>query len=648
MCKTALAVFLLGASTLSLRAQSFDASQWTQGVTTINTPWRFHPGDNPDWASPSFDDSTWSLLGTDRFWGNQGYTGLTGYAWYRLRLKLPATTQPLAIDIGHINSAAEIYIDGQLIGTNGIMRPKADWSEQRDANSYPLPVSCNGRWAVVALRVWKSPVASSYSTGGLRRHPVVGSLPQIATASRVAFDNAVAAYLSSGVVQLFTLVLGCFSLGLFLLNRRSTEYAWFALWSIGTVAAFFIRFAVNIRQGSVTFAEGDLTLIRLPFDVSELLFLWGFLRARRGWLLLATIVLNVVGACTLVLAFHGFLSLPAGHATQTAATTLVYVLVIVRILFSLRAGSRDARMLLLPVVLLGFAACIDGIREVIFTAGLGHTSTSTQLILWSNHLIAVKWSDLFEVLYLIVIAAGLILRFTRSAREEKRLATELDSARAIQARLVPAELPALPGLHLSATYLPATEVGGDFYQIFPQNDGAVLFVVGDVSGKGLRAAMTGTLVLGALRSLAQEPLSPSQILCRLNQQLASSFDGGFVTCLCARIDPDGSLALANAGHLAPYRNGEECEVDSGLPLGIAAAAEYTEINVHLDPGDALTFLSDGVVEAQAPNGELFGFDRTRAISQRAAEEIAATAQRFGQEDDITVLTVTLSPVAAMA
>src|SRR5580698_314456 len=130
-----IALLLLCASVLTVRAQTFDASQWSHGVTTINALWRFHTGDDPQWASPNFDDSSWPLLNTGAFWSSQGYRGYSGYAWYRLRLKLPATAEPLAFNIGHINSAAEIYADGQLIGTNGITRPKPDWSTQLEANA---------------------------------------------------------------------------------------------------------------------------------------------------------------------------------------------------------------------------------------------------------------------------------------------------------------------------------------------------------------------------------------------------------------------------------------------------------------------------------------------------------------------------------
>jgi phosphoserine phosphatase RsbU/P len=641
---TVFIAFLL-ASAPTLCAQSFDASQWGQGVTTITSRWRFHPGDNPAWASPSFDDSSWPLLATGQKWGSQGYPDLTGYAWYRLRLKLPATSQPLAIDIGHINSAAEIYADGQLIGANGIMRPRPDWSDQQDANAFPLPLSCNGHWVEIAVRVWKSSVASSYSSGGFWKHPIVGSLPLLQAASRVAFDDGAASILVPATVQLFTFFLGFLGLGLFLLDRRSTEYAWLALWAIGSAALFFVVAASELRQGSVTFALGDRELLALPLYIAENLFLWRFLRARLDWLFRAVILLDVVATSSYALAFHGHLSLPAGQAILTAVYVLVYGLVITRVVISLRAGSIDARLLLAPIILQGLELCIDGVRQAIYWAGLSHTSTP--LILWSNGIVEVDWSNLFDLLNLIAIAAVLILRFTRSAQEEKRLATELASARAVQDRLVPAQLPQLPSLRLDANYLPAAEVGGDFYQVFPQSDGSALVVIGDVSGKGLKAAMTGTLVLGALRALAQENLSPAETLFRLNAQLAASSDGGFVTCLCARITGDGKVTLANAGHLAPYCNGEEIPLDSRLPLGVTPDTTYTESRMQLAPSDRLTFLSDGVVEAQNTAGELFGFERARDLSTQSAEAIAAAARTHGQHDDITVVTVQFAPAEVL-
>jgi phosphoserine phosphatase RsbU/P len=403
--------------------------------------------------------------------------------------------------------------------------------------------------------------------------------------------------------------------------------------------------AVQLRQGSVTFVDGSLVPLTIPMSAANALFLWGFLRVRRDWMLLVTILLSVIAACAIALGFRGLIPTSLGAVIAMLASIVTDGLIITRFLLSLRAGSRDARLLIVPAILQSVGGFIDGVHFMLYWCGLSRSEAP--LVLWSNGIITVQWSHVFSALFFVALGAALIVRFSYSAREEKRLATEMASARSVQEHLVPAQLPMLPGLDFAAVYLPAAEVGGDFYQVFPQSDSSALIVVGDVSGKGLRAAMTGTLVLGGLRSLAQEILSPAEILCRLNNQMANSCNGGFVTCVCARISADGWLTVANAGHLAPYRNGEECEVDSGLPLGIVAGAEYSETTVQLEAGDALTFMSDGVVEAQADSGELFGFDRTRTISHQSAEEIAVAAQRFGQQDDITVLTVAVASAAAL-
>jgi serine phosphatase RsbU (regulator of sigma subunit) len=223
------------------------------------------------------------------------------------------------------------------------------------------------------------------------------------------------------------------------------------------------------------------------------------------------------------------------------------------------------------------------------------------------------------------------------------LRAELEAAREVQQQLVTAP-PATPSFRIESAYVPATQVGGDFYRILPSEHGDILVVVGDVSGKGLRAAMTVSAIIGSLRTLAA--CEPASVLRDLNRSLAGQLPSGFVTCLAARLRADGNCSIANAGHLAPYRRGEEISLPSGLPLGITADADYPEIIFQLAAGDTLTFLSDGVVEAQTPSGELFGFDRTRAISSNSAQSIADAAVRFGQEDDITVLTVEFAPDVA--
>jgi serine phosphatase RsbU (regulator of sigma subunit) len=242
------------------------------------------------------------------------------------------------------------------------------------------------------------------------------------------------------------------------------------------------------------------------------------------------------------------------------------------------------------------------------------------------------------------VLALLILRFARSRQDEERLKSELEAARMVQQVLVPAENPTIPGFDIEAVYKPAGQVGGDFYQIIPTALGGALIAIGDVSGKGMPAAMTVSLLVGTFRTLAHYTHNPADILRAMNQRMLARSKGGFTTCLVLRIDADGSVTLANAGHLAPYLGAQELAIDCGLPLGLAAEAVYIESPFHLDTSQELTLLTDGIAEARAKSGELFGFERTASISILSAEHIAATAKAFGQEDDITVLKIRRCPV----
>jgi sigma-B regulation protein RsbU (phosphoserine phosphatase) len=173
-----------------------------------------------------------------------------------------------------------------------------------------------------------------------------------------------------------------------------------------------------------------------------------------------------------------------------------------------------------------------------------------------------------------------------------------------------------------------------------QDCGSLLVVVGDVSGKGLDAALLVAAVLGGL-AIDRERL-PAALLQDLNNAVIGKTGGGFITAGCARFFPDGRLLVANAGHISPYLDGKELPVEAGLPLGIVANVTYSE-SVLATNGRTVTWLSDGVLEAQSPTGELLGFERMAALTIKPASEIADAAQRWGQEDDITVLTIRAVP-----
>jgi hypothetical protein len=235
------------------------------------------------------------------------------------------------------------------------------------------------------------------------------------------------------------------------------------------------------------------------------------------------------------------------------------------------------------------------------------------------------------------------LRTTNQERAE--LHGEMASAREIQQYLIPEKLPPTPGLAIRSVYQPSREVGGDFFQVLPDpRDGSTLIVIGDVAGKGLKAGMLAALIVGAIRTAFQFTPDPGRILALLNERLQGR---GLVTCLAMRIDRNGSVELANAGHLPPYINGKDLALDGALPLGALPDISFPATRLQLREGESMLLVSDGVIEARNAAGELFGFDRTRAISTQSAEKIAYAAQDFGQEDDITVLTLTLAPAEVL-
>jgi serine phosphatase RsbU (regulator of sigma subunit) len=292
----------------------------------------------------------------------------------------------------------------------------------------------------------------------------------------------------------------------------------------------------------------------------------------------------------------------------------------------------EAGLLLIPLLL-----SLGGIIEPVLTSGMtdwgGHPFRSPLTIQAGP--IPIHFASIADFTGIFVIVLIIFVRFLRVQRDQERASSELAAARSVQELMIPREKLETPGFEVESIYNPATEVGGDFFHVQPSEDGGLLVVIGDVTGKGLKAAMNVSMLMGALRRTPER--SPAKILASLNGVLTGS--ESFTTCQAAWFSADGELVLANAGHLPPYLNSQEIALPGGLPLGVLPEANYPEVRLYLHPGDRILMLSDGVVEARRPSGELFGFDRVHNLSNQTAFYIADAARDFGQEDDITVVTV---------
>jgi GAF domain-containing protein len=227
-----------------------------------------------------------------------------------------------------------------------------------------------------------------------------------------------------------------------------------------------------------------------------------------------------------------------------------------------------------------------------------------------------------------------------NARERAAIAAELHAASTVQQLLLQSASRPTPGFIVDSVYLPASEVGGDFFYVAPAPDGSITAIAGDVSGKGITAAMRVAMILGALRRETSH--DPAQILHDLNETLLTHAQLGFTTAVCVHIALSGHFTLANAGHVNPYQSGIELPTPPALPLGLIPDQHFELVSGQLAPGQSLVLLSDGVPEARSTSGELYGFDRTQASTNLTADQIARRAQHFGQEDDITVLSLSLA------
>ena len=619
-----------------------------QGIVSVppqQCVWR--AGDNPAWAAPNLDESGWQPYAKAQIQPS------VLRLWIRCRADLSSlrgTPNP-AIQVG-LFSAYQLYLDGGLLGEAGNL-VRGDFTLD-SIRSYPVSAS-PGPLSVIALRVTRrnmltnsGPLLRLLSGPLTLRAGDAGLLAALRSQQVLSreFRHAKNA-LCFGVVGVLAVLL----IGLYAYDRSRYDFLLLSLCCLSLAALRINEFAAaSLVNYSYTLCVFIMFAGNFALTVTEVPFFYAFVRRRVPplfWILMGgnLLTLGPVFADILLGAQTPAWLVPFNRSIAQPASLFLHALLSLAPFFAFWPFSKLSRRNL-PVAAL---CMIWGIADV---AWFAIESTALRLpgipnlfAIWGGSMLEVRGIATACVLAALL---GLLFRDQRQVTEERAaLAGEMQAAGEIQQMLVPARIESAPGVRIEVAFYPMREVGGDFYQVIRRGDNSTLVVIGDVSGKGLRAAMTGTLAVGVVRTLAAEDLEPAPLLTRMNREMAAAQMDGFITCLCVLLSARGEMAAANAGHLSPYRNGEEMVFPSSLPVGIAPETEYTQHTLTLAPGDTLTFLSDGIVEAQSPAGELFGFDRTRAISTQTAEEIARAALRHGQQDDITVLTLQFTPAEVL-
>jgi hypothetical protein len=433
---------------------------------------------------------------------------------------------------------------------------------------------------------------------------------------------------------------------LLLVQRNHREYFWLAAYFFifGIEFALIAAWAANVLP--VWYWAGVLAdfidnawleVLALEFvaEISQI--------RRRGFLRIVQSYLFVVPVFNLLMKYFDFPGFNVLNyirllfAANLVGSITVMVLSSYLLIVGYRRGNRECGLLFFPV----FVQNAYGLMNSIAWGSPTWLKPEWIANLSGRGLSAFDPASLFFNVGVVLVV---LLRFNRVSKDEQVAASEFEAARTVQKLLIPTSAPATPGFSVESIYIPAQKVGGDFFLVLPalEMEGhSLLAVMGDVSGKGLQAAMVVSTIIGGLRM--QVSREPAEILAHLNRMLAGNISG-FATCCAALIHRDGRVRIANAGNPSPYCNGNELNTLPGLPLGLVPDTEYEETEFTLENGQRLTFVSDGVVEAaKAETKELFGFERTKAVSGESASAIAKAASDFGagasQADDITVLTV---------
>ena len=628
-----------------------------KGAAPLIGPWRFRTGDDARWATASLDDSGWQTIRGDLPWGRQGFARYTGYGWYRIHLSFDSSlekSRQFSLLVPQIHDVYEIFWNGYLVGGDGKMPPWPEWRVSQQPLIFPIS---DYRGGVLAFRVWKAPLFSDDpgERGGFYGPPFIGDADAIA-AVKAGFDYE---WLRTRQLEFGEqLIYGLVALLSFLVwwcDRSERVLLWMTTYALSPLlvvllldAHFALPYSLAMGLTQPANCLHDLSLWFLLLWLLHLHDDRSLVRAVKV-LALVGISFTAMDGLLLALAWHPawLAGAQALDAAITSITTLTEILPFVLVGVAIRRRCRLEPATWIVVAVTIFDGMFFGLREALkqgqrFT---GWTiSGRLEEPLFSINGNGVTTATLLRGLLLVAIVTAVYISYRKERRTEMLLAHEFSSARELQRMLIPENQHSVPGFAVSSCYCPALEVGGDFFQLIasPSDpNGSALLLLGDVSGHGLKAALSVSYVMGITRVLAELFVQPGALLTEMNRRLCGQLESAFVTCIAVQIDRLGVCTLSSAGHPPPFLNWRALEVPGALPLGIDSTASYDQMVVQFNTGDHLALYTDGLLEARNKAGELYGFDRLQKLfaANPTAPEAAEEAVRFGQDDDVTVVTL---------
>jgi hypothetical protein len=530
-----------------------------QSVVPLYGPWKFQIGDSPVdpvthaplWSEPDYDDSTWETVDlkpnqgmVDPFtgdpayvsgWTMKGHPGYWGWAWYRLRVSIVAKPgdQKAIATFGWVDDAYQLFDNGVLLGSWGKFRgpgkpPIAYFTQpamfvlpQHPSAARSGPESVEST-EVLAFRVWMGPVRLSHHpfTGGFHYAPVLGESGAIAAKYRAEWLELAQQYAFSGLMGGLFLLLAVVAASLVLFDRSDRVYLWVAA-ALMLAASRECIFSLANWTELVSIREFFLALevLAAPLEIAVWSTVWWkwFQLRRPAWVLKTIATLMLLDMFFELLGANLLYDIPASTSLVFHASSEVVRLGLLGLLAfiagkGIRERGREGWLVLPAVVLMAF----EQFQSELISLHMHGTFFIFGTVFFYN--------EAADMVLAAAIALLLLRRLVLSIRRQRQMALDVKQAQEVQQVLMPKEQPPIPGLTIETVYLPAREVGGDFFQIVHHpTDGSAFIVAGDVAGKGLKAGMMVALLVGAIRTATDSSFDPEYVLGVLNKRLSGGW-----------------------------------------------------------------------------------------------------------------------------
>lgn len=630
----------------------------------ITFPWKYHPGDNPEWANPIYDDTDWESVSTLLSQNELPESGWEGIGWFRLHFTIQddqLKNMPLALYVAYQSGASEIYLDGELLYSIGAVGTRKE-EEEPYWERNPQVISFSGKTDhVIAVRYSNF---SSYQTTPVQGFGLVVAPLNESIKSRVTIVR------QGTTLQMVWTAIPVFlmlqHLLLFFFYPRTRENLYFALLS-GSLGAFvFIIFQFVILATSATqllYLLRFLICVYVLFFLSGMLFLYTLFYSKLPklfWVFLTGWVITLFVSLSNI-------DITSFHVTNTNSFNINSTGLTFLFLFTILTSLEVIRVIIVAIFKRKDGAWIFG---------LGTLSPFILPFIFGFIVARTGYNITEELGILIIFLAPLFSmsvylarNFSRTTRkleteelerqllevENNRKTEELEAARELQMSMLPQGPPKISHLDVEFEMHPATEVGGDYYDYNLTDDGKLTIAIGDATGHGMNAG----LIVSAVKSLFKTT-SPgtgnAETLERISQGIKSMNLKRLYMAMTLATFMDNNLTLTGAG-IPPvlfYRANEDIVEEillEGMPLGGDIGSEREEVSFDLQPGDTVLLMSDGLPEMLNHKDEMLDYPKTKELFMEVADKSpreiiehlykASTKWARGRpsEDDITLVVI---------